>query len=429
MVIQQRQIALVDANNFYVSCERVFNPKLNGRPVVVLSNNDGCAVARSNEAKALGIPMGAPWFQYADLARQYNIIALSSNYALYADMSNRVMRILSQFCPDQEVYSIDECFLDLTGFQHLDLEVYGRQMRDTIYQWTGLPISVGIGASKTLAKLANHCAKNRPEFRDVCDLSNISSFYQDRLMAQISNDKVWGIGQKLGQRLIETNGLRTVLDIKQANPEVLRRQFNVTMEKTIRELNGIACIELEQSPAAKKQIISSRSFGRPVTDKQSLAEAITLYVSRAARKLRQQQSVCAAIHVYIRTGVYRRGKDFYRGQMTFPVPVADNDSRQLLKIALTALDEIYRPGFRYAKAGIVLSQIRVQTEQQLSLFAENPARRNQQLMQMLDSINRRIGRDSVKIAREGFQRTWKMKQGLKSFGYTTNWQDNLTVAG
>ncbi len=429
MAIKSRRIALVDVNNFYVSCERVFDPKLNGRPVVVLSNNDGCAVARSDEAKALGIPMGAPWFQYADLARQHNIIALSSNYALYADMSNRVMRILSQFCPDQEVYSIDECFLDLTGFRHLDLDDYGRQMRDTIYQWTGLPISVGIGASKTLAKLANHCAKKQFGFHGVCDFSAMPEIAVNTLMAQLTNHKVWGIGNKLGQRLSLNHGLHTVLDVKQANPEVLRRQYNVIMEKTIRELNGTACIELEQVAPAKKQIISSRSFGRPVTDKQSLAEAITLYVSRAARKLRQQQSVCAAIHVYIRTGVYRRGKDFYRGQTTLPVPVADNDSRQLLKIALNALDKIYRPGYHYAKAGIVLSQIRVQTEQQLSLFAEKPARRNQQLMQTLDSINRRIGRDSVKIAREGFQRTWKMKQGLKSFGYTTNWQDNLTVAG
>lgn len=427
MAIKAQNIALVDVNNFYVSCERVFNPKLNGRPVVVLSNNDGCVVARSNETKALGIPMGAPWFQYAEQARQNNIIALSSNYALYADMSNRVMHILSQFCPDQEVYSIDECFLDLSQFQHFDLEIYGRQMRDTIYQWTGLPVSIGIGASKTLAKFANHCAKNRPEFRDVCNLSSISSHDQDKLMAAIPNNKIWGIGQKLGQRLTETYGLRTILDIKRANPDLLRRQFNVIMEKTIRELNGIACIELEQSPAAKKQIISSRSFGRPVTDRQSLAEAITLYVSRAARKLRQQQSVCAAIHVYIRTGVYRQGKDFYRGHITLPVPVADNDSRQLLKIALTALDKIYQPGYQYAKAGIVLSQISMQTEQQLSLFAENPKRRNQHLMQTLDNINRQIGRDTLKLAREGFQRTWKMKQGLKSFGYTTNWQDNLTV--
>lgn len=428
MPVKARRIALVDVNNFYVSCERVFNPKLNGRPVVVLSNNDGCAVARSNEAKALGIPMGAPWFQFADIARQHNIVALSSNYALYADMSNRVMRIVSQFCPDQEIYSIDECFLDLTGFQHLDLQAYGRQMRNTVYQWTGLPISVGIGASKTLAKLANHCAKTQTEFQDVCDFSAMTEASVEGMMADLPNNKIWGIGHKLGQRLSINHGLHNVLDLKQANPEVLRRQYNVMMEKTIRELNGIACIELEKLPSAKKQIISSRSFGRPVTDKQSLAEAITLYVSRAARKLRQQQSVCAAIHVYIRTGVYRQGKDFYRGQITLPVPVADNDSRRLLKVALTALDTIYKPGYRYAKAGIVLSQIAMQTEQQLSLFTEKPNRRNQQLMHTLDNINRQIGRDSLKLAREGFHRTWQMKQGQKSFGYTTNWQDNLVVA-
>ncbi|MEX1200615.1 MAG: DUF4113 domain-containing protein [Methylophaga sp.] len=246
-------------------------------------------------------------------------------------------------------------------------------------------------------------------------------------MAQLPSDEIWGIGKNLSKRLRDNHGLRSVLDIKQANPDVLRRQYSVVMEKTIRELNGVACIEIEQSPAAKKQIISSRSFDSPVTDKQSLAEAITLYVSRAARKLRQQQSVCAAVHVYIRTGVYRQGKDFYRGQMTLPVPMTDNGSRQLLKVALRALDQIYKPGYRYAKAGIVLSQIAVQTEQQLLLFADKPAVRNDHLMQTLDSINRQIGRDSLKIAREGFQRTWKMKQDQKSFGYTTNWRDSLLI--
>ncbi len=423
-----RRIALVDVNNFYVSCERVFNPKLNGKPVVVLSNNDGCAVARSNEAKALGIPMGAPWFKFVDLARQHNIVALSSNYALYADMSNRVMRILGQFCPDQEIYSIDECFLELTGFQHLDLMTYGQQMRDTIHQWTGLPISVGIGATKTLAKLANHCAKTQAEFQGVCDLADITETTLDEMFAQLPNTKIWGIGKRLGERLSKNNNLHSVLDIKRANPQRLRRHYSVVMEKTIRELNGIACIELEQIQTAKKQIISSRSFGIPVTDKQSLAESITLYISRAASKLRFQQSVCATVYVYIRTSPFHQGEDFYRGQLTAALTVPSNDSRQLLKAALSILDEVYKPGFKYAKAGIMLGKISAANEQQLNLFINNPNEHNDQLMQVLDNVNHRLGRDSLKIAREGFRRPWKMKQESKSASYTTNWNDNLSIA-
>lgn len=424
-----RRIALIDVNNFYVSCERVFNPKLNGKPVVVLSNNDGCAVARSNEAKVLGIPMGAPWFKFADIARQHNIIALSSNYALYADMSNRVMRILSQFCPDQEVYSIDECFLDLTGFQHLDLAAYGQQMRDTIRQWTGLPISVGIGASKTLAKLANHCAKTRTEFNGVCDFASLPETTANHLMSQLANTEIWGIGKKLGKQLHDNNGLTNVLDVKRASPEVLRRQYSVVMEKTIRELNGIACIELEQIQTAKKQIISSRSFGISVTDKQSLAESITLYICRAARKLRFQQSLCATIHVYIRTSPFRQGKDFYRGQLTAALTVPSNDSRQLLKVALAILDKIYKPGLKYAKAGIMLGEISAVSEQQMSLFtSSNHNVHSDRLMQTLDTINQQLGRDSLKIAREGFRSPWKMKQESKSSSYTTNWNDNLSIA-
>ncbi len=428
MAIAARRIALVDVNNFYVSCERVFNPKLNGRPVVVLSNNDGCAVARSNEAKALGIPMGAPWFKFADIARQHNIIALSSNYALYADMSNRVMRILGQFCPDQEIYSIDECFLDLTGFQHLDLNAYGQKMRDTIRQWTGLPISVGISTSKTLAKLANHCAKKRSEYRGVCDFASMPDTTVNQLMSQLPNIEIWGIGKKLGQRLHDNNSLKTVLDIKRANPEVLRRQYSVVMEKTIRELNGIACIELEKIQTAKKQIISSRSFGIPVTNKQSLAESISLYISRAACKLRLQKSVCGTVHVYIRTSPFHKGEDFYRGQLTSALTVPTNDSRQLLKVALMILDQIYRPHFKYAKAGIMLSEISAANEQQLNLFTKHSNEHSDQLMQVLDDINQQLGRDSLKIAREGFRRPWKMKQESKSGSYTTNWNDNLSVS-
>ncbi len=255
-----RSIALVDCNKFYVSCERVFNPGLEGRPVVVLSNNDGCAVARSNEVKALGVKMGAPWFQLKDLARQHGIIAYSSNYALYADMSNRVMSILSAFSPDQEVYSIDECFLDLSGFRRRSLTDYGQEIRQRIRQWTGLPVCVGIGASKTLAKLANHVAKKNPQFRGVCDLDAMPPQQQDAWLDRIEVGEVWGIGRQLAPKLQQI-GIRSVLDLKRSDPATLNARFSVLMEKTIRELNGVLCIELEEMAAPRQQIISSRSFG------------------------------------------------------------------------------------------------------------------------------------------------------------------------
>ena len=314
-----RSIALIDVNNFYVSCERVFNPKLIGRPVVVLSNNDGCAVARSNEVKALGVGMGAPWFKFKDLAKQHGIIALSSNYALYADMSNRVMSILSAFSPDQEVYSIDESFLDLTGFQSRDLNQYGQQMRKRILKWTGLPVCVGIGSTKTLSKLANHCAKKQPVFNGVCNFNTMSLESFEGLLSQIEVGEIWGVGRKLAPKL-QALGFHTVLDLKRANPERLRRQFSVVMEKTIRELNGTVCIELEEIAPAKQQIISSRSFGYPVRDYNSLAESITLYMSRAAEKLRKQHCYAGSVYVYIRTSPFKPDDPFYSNGMTIPLP-------------------------------------------------------------------------------------------------------------
>jgi DNA polymerase V len=300
-----RSLALIDVNNFYVSCERVFNPKLNGKPVVVLSNNDGCAIARSNEAKALGIKMGEPWFKLRDLAQQHGIIAHSSNYALYADMSNRVMEILSGFSPNQEVYSIDECFLDLTGMPRPHLAIASR-MRVMIRQYTGLPVCVGIGPSKTLAKLANHCAKKGYTPDGVCDFNAWTPEQLDAQLAKIEIGEVWGIGRRLVPKL-NALGIRTVLDLKRVDPEYMRQQFSVVMEKTVRELRGQACIELEEVAPAKKQIVSSRSFGFPVTDIQSLSEALSLYTSRAAEKLRKQQSFATLLAVFIHTSPFGDG--------------------------------------------------------------------------------------------------------------------------
>ena len=419
---QTRHIALIDVNNFYVSCERVFNPKLVGKPVVVLSNNDGCAVARSNEVKALGIGMGAPWFKFKDLAKQHGIIALSSNYALYADMSNRVMSILREYSPDQEIYSIDESFLDLTGFKTRDLIQYAQDMRQRILQWTGLPVCVGIGATKTLAKLANHCAKKRPQLNGVCNFNMMTTQALDQLLAEIDVGEIWGVGRKLAPKLAAL-GYQSALDLKQASPETLRQQFSVIMEKTIRELNGTVCIELEEISPPKKQILSSRSFGHPVRDYNSLAESITLYMSRAAEKLRRQQSFAGSAYVYIRTSPFKPDDPFYSNGLTIPMPSPTDDTRQLVSVVLWGLKQIYRPHFNYAKAGVMLSELVPAQGVQTDLFSPMQSTlKSDALMTTIDQINRKMGKDAIKLASEGFRKPWKMKQENKSPSYTTSWE-------
>jgi DNA polymerase V len=420
---KQRNIALIDVNNFYVSCERVFNPKLNNKPLVVLSNNDGCAVARSNEVKSLGVGMGAPWFKFKDLAKQHGIVAYSSNYALYADMSNRVMSILRQFSPDQEVYSIDESFLDLTSFSSKDLIHYGQMMRRQILQWTGLPVCVGIGPTKTLAKLANHCAKKRPIFNSVCNFNTMTETQLNQLLGEIEAGEVWGVGRKLAPKL-QAIGIYTVLDLKQANPERLRKLFSVVMQKTIQELNGIVCIEMEDIAPPKKQIVSSRSFGYPVTDYQSLAESITLYMSRAAEKLRKQASYSGSVYVYIRTSQFKENQAFYSNGLTIPLPTPTDDTRILVNAALWGLKQLYKPNFNYAKAGVMLSELMPAEGVQTDLFSRiQVSTKSSQLMSVLDGINKKLGKASIKLASEGFTKPWKMKQGNKSPCYTTKWDE------
>lgn len=423
-----RQIALIDGNNFYVSCQRVFDPSLNGKPVVVLSNNDGCAVARSNEVKALGVPMGAPWFKFKDLAKQHGIIAYSSNYALYASMSNRMMSILRQFSPDQEIYSIDESFLDLTGFQSRDLIAYGQQIRQRVLKWIGLPVCVGIGSTKTLAKLANHCAKKQPNFNGVCNFNEMTQNDLNQIFSEIEVGEVWGVGRKLAPKL-NGLGINTVLELKQADPERLRQLFSVVMEKTIRELNGTVCIELEEVAPAKKQIVSSRSFGYPVQDYNSLAESITLYVSRAAQKLRKQHSFTGSVYVYIRTSPFKENDSFYSNGLTIPMPTPTDDTRQLVNVALWGLKRIYKPNFNYAKAGVMLSELVPAEGVQSDLFSTaQTSPKSEKLMVTMDAINKKMGKESIKLASEGFKRPWKMKQESKSPSFTTRWEDLMRVS-
>ena len=424
----QRNIALIDVNNFYVSCERVFNPKLINKPVVVLSNNDGCAVARSNEVKALGVGMGAPWFKFKDLAKQHGIIALSSNYALYADMSNRVMSILREFSPDQEVYSIDESFLDVTSFKRRDLIKYGQQMRSRILQWTGLPVCVGIGSTKTLAKLANHCAKKQSQFNGVCNLNQLSSNEVNQLLSNIAVGEVWGVGRKLAPKL-NAMGINTVLDLKQADSERLRQQFSVVMQKTIQELNGTICIEMEDIAPAKKQILSSRSFGIPVRDYASLSESVTLYMSRAAEKLRKQLSYAGSVYVHIRTSPFKSEEPYYGNGMTISLPSPTDDTRQLVNVALWGLRQLYKPNFNYQKAGVMLGELVPAEGCQTDLFAsKTTALKSNKLMIVMDGINQKMGKESIKLASEGFKRPWKMKQENKSPSYTTCWDNLVTIS-
>lgn len=414
-------IALVDVNNFYVSAERVFNPKLEGVPVVVLSNNDGCVVARSQEIRALDIPMGEPWFKLRALAKKHGIVALSSNYALYADISNRVMTILSDFSPRQEVYSIDECFLDLEGLPNLTQT--GQTIRQRIKKWVGVPVCVGIAPTKTLAKLANHVAKKRPQYQGVCNFQEMPMEDIDQILASIEVGEVWGIGRKLNAHL-QAGGIQTVKQLRDFDILRLRRRFGVVMERTVRELRGEPCLEMAEVSPRKQQIISSRTFGRYVTDLRELEEAVSVYMSRAAEKLRRQASVAATAYVYIRTNPHKDGEPQYSPGMMIGLPLPTNDTRELVQAVLACLHRIYRDGFRYQKAGIMLSDITPERISQGELFATQPITpKVSKLMSTLDQINRKMGKGALKLASDGVEQEWKMKRGNKSPAYTTKWDE------
>jgi DNA polymerase V len=421
----QRAIALVDCNNFYVSCERVFQPGLEGKPVVVLSNNDGCVVSRSQEVKDLGLKMAVPWYQMKDLAKRHGIIAMSSNYSLYADLSNRVMALLAGFSPEQEVYSIDESFLDLTGIpgDHTD---YGQRIRQTIRQCVGIPVCVGIAPSKTLAKLANHVAKKNPRFGSVCDFNSMSATELDTLLASIEVGEVWGVGRCTAPKLQET-GIHSVLDLKRAPAGQLRARFSVLFERIVQELNGVACLELEDVAHAKQQIICSRSFGVLTSSLPDLEQAVIAYTTRATEKLRQQRSMAGGIQVYIRTNPHKKRDPQYQQSILIPLAELSNDTRQFCRAALHGLRQIYRSGYAYQKAGVMLSQIIPAADRPNTLFDDAAARqKSQALMTALDRINNRMGSGTVKLLGEGTDTRWAMRRQNVSKRYTTEW-DELAV--
>ena len=341
-----QHIALVDCNNFYVSCERIFRPDLNKVPVVVLSNNDGCVVSRSNEAKALGVRMGQPWFECKALAEQHGILALSSNYALYADMSNRVMQILCDYSPRCEVYSIDECFVDLTGMPRLREVSYA--MRERVGMWTGMPVCVGIGPTKTLSKLANHVAKKHPRSQGVFNYNALTEAQKTKLLTQLPVSEVWGVGRKLTQRLA-AHGIATVQDLRVAHTPTLRAEFCVVIEKTQRELQEVACIDFQQEVPDKQQIISSRSFGSAVTELPVLKDALSLFVANACAKLRKQNSQAALIQVFLQTNRFRKDQPQYMPCLAVPLPRPTHDTLEVNRWADALCARMYKPDYVYKK--------------------------------------------------------------------------------
>jgi DNA polymerase V len=426
--------ALVDGNNFYASCERVFRPSLNGCPIVVLSNNDGCAIARSNEAKALGIAMGAPWFKIKHLVETSGLVALSANFALYGDLSDRMMSLAAGLGPAQEIYSIDESFIDLTGVRG-DLVARSHKVRSRILQWVGIPCCIGIGATKTLAKLANHIAKTAerkpgsyPEhLAQVCNLDALSPPQLEAVLAATAVGEVWGVGRRISAQLVEA-GVCTVLDLVRLDAATVRRRWSVVLERTVRELQGTPCIDLADTPAAKQEIACTRSFGHAVTELADLGEAVTEFASRAAQKLRQQGSQAAQVLCFIRTSPFRPEAQYSRS-ISVPLRRPSADTGVIVAAALAGLTAIYRPGFQYAKAGVMLLDLQSDRVQQGELMFEEEATELQarsHLMATLDELNLRYGRGTVVMASAGLageRRVWSMKQERRTPGYTTCWAD------
>ncbi|WP_100635753.1 translesion error-prone DNA polymerase V subunit UmuC [Marinomonas sp. ef1] len=413
--------ALVDCNNFYASCEKLFRPDLKHTPIVVLSNNDGCIVARSKEVKALGIKMGVPMFQVQDEIRKHGIVCFSSNYALYADLSNRVMTILEEEAPRLEVYSIDEAFMDLTGVDHVtDLLAFGKRVKAKVDKWTGITVGVGIAPTKTLAKLANHAAKKYPATGSVVDLMDPDR--QKRLLALLDVSDVWGVGRRTTAKL-KARGIHTALDLANADPKSIRSEFSVVLERTIRELNGVSCLDLELVRPTKQQIICSRSFGHKITDKRELREAIAKYTTRAAEKLRGEKRFCRVVSVFIRTSPFIPNEPQYSKTLSAELPNPTDDTRDLLEVADVLFNRLWREGFRYMKAGVMLADFYEHGNfQQDLLRADNTKINSKALMNVVDQINH-SGLGNVFFASQGVSPQWAMKREHLSPAYTTNWEE------
>lgn len=415
--------ALVDCNNFYASCERVFRPDLRHAPIVVLSNNDGCVIARSNEAKALGIPMGAPAFEYATLFEQHHVRVYSANFALYGDMSSRVMSILSGYCPDVEIYSIDEAFLKLSGFERFDLYTHGQSMHKQVVKWTGIPISVGIAPTKALSKVANRVAKKFPE-RTAGVYVIDSEEKRIKALKWLKIEDVWGIGRRHAHKLKALH-INTALDFTGLDDQWVRKHMTVVGLRLKHELQGISRLDLEDVQA-KKSIATTRSFETMYTEFAQMKERVATFAVSCAEKLRKQKSCCNALTVFIYTNPHRRDLPQYSRSITLKLPFATNSSIEVSNFALKALQHIFKPHFHYKKAGVIVHDFTAQNAQQLSVF-ENRNLRHIPVMDAIDAINLRFGQQKVRLAAQDPKRIWKMKQQKLSPRYTTSLDDVITI--
>lgn len=417
-------IALVDCNNFYASCERLFQPRLRGRPVVVLSNNDGCVIARSNEAKALGIGMGEPWHLSKGKFAKHGVIVRSSNYTLYGDISARVVTVLRAFTPDLEVYSIDEAFLSFEGFS--DLESHARALRKTVLQWTGIPVSVGIAPTKTLAKVANRAAKKDAGSHGICIL--LREREQTQALAKIELTDLWGVAERMAVRL-RAIGIHTPIQLRDADPSLLRERLGVVMQRMALELQGTPCQSLSLETPDNKTILASRSFGRAVTERRELNESICSHIARAAEKLRRQHLVAGAVMVFVTTNRFKLEEKQYAASRTIALPVATSDTIVLSNAALIAAERIWREGYLYKKAGITLLDLSAASGVQGDLWTAPDTARSKALMRAMDTINANHGRETVKLAGSGIERGWKLRSEQKSPRYTTDWNELVSVSG
>ena len=415
--------ALADVNSFYASCEKVFRPDLRDRPVIVLSNNDGCVIARSREARAIGIPMGAPWFKVKGLAEKHNVAVFSSNYSLYHSMSERVMRCLEALAPRVEQYSIDEMFLDVAGIDNcVDFEDFGRQLREYVHRHTALTIGVGMGPSKTLAKSAQWASKEWPQFGGVLALTPDNPRRTEKLLSLQPVEEIWGVGRRISKKL-NTMGITTALQLARANPAFIRKNFNVVLERTVRELNGESCISLEEAPPPKQQIVCSRSFDERITEYDAMRQAVCQYAERAAEKLRSERQYCRHIAVFVKTSPFAVKEPYYGNMASESLPFPSRDSRDIIAAAVRALGRIWVPEHRYAKAGVMLNYFTPAGVSQLSLFDDVQPRANSEaLMNVVDGINH-SGLGKVWFAGRGIAPDWQMKRDLLSPAYTTRWAD------
>ena len=417
-------IALVDCNNFYASCERLFSPSLKDKPVVVLSNNDGCVIARSNEAKAIGIEMGAPAFMMEEMLAENKVAVFSSNYTLYGDLSNRVMQTLKEFAPRIEIYSIDEAFLDLSELKYQDLFQLGQTIRERVMNDIGLPVSIGIAPTKALAKMANRYAKK--ERKSIGVYLAQTQWQVNELLAYTQVADIWGIGGQHTKRLLQ-NRIFTAADLVNVNEEWVRKNMTVMGQRLLNELKGIPCIQWEETPPPKKGICTARSFGQLLSAKKDIAEALANYANTCATKLRKQNSCANLVHVFIQTNTHRTQDKQYFRSVSLQVPVATNNSAEIISIALKGLDIIYRPGYNFKKVGVMLLDLVPEERIQMSIFENNNKKRDKAIMKAFDNVNNRFGKDLVRFAVQGYKRKWKLRQQRLSPCYTTNINQVLTI--